>query len=399
MTNAPKVRLLRPVPILLTVRELDLGGIEHDVTKIAIHIDRSRFEAHVASYYAQGLRYEELRDNNIPILDLPVRSLASTGAAKAALKLWRYIKRHKIQLVHAYDPSVVFVAPLARVFHVPAVVSSQLGSRSRLDRRSLWQVRRTDRMVDAVIVNCEAMRNELVGHEGVPNERIRLCYNGVDTRKFFPAPAAKPDRLSDASLVIGTICVLRAEKALEVLQEAFARIRHLDSRMRLLIVGSGPELPKLQTNSRRLGLEDVSVFIPATSEVAKFLRSIDIFVSSSYSEAFSNSILEAMACGCCVVGSHVGGTPELIGGDARGMLFPVGDAVGLAERLRSLISNEELRRRLATRAAEFAKNHLSIEIAAGRMADIYGELLLRKGRGGSGQHFDERVEPIAARSS
>src|SRR6516165_5222626 len=124
--------------------------------------------------------------------------------------------------------------------------------------------------------------------------------------------------------------------------------------MKLMMVGSGPELPRLQENARRLAIEQDSVFVPATPEVATYLRSIDIFVLSSRSEAFSNSLLEAIACGCCTVGSRVGGTPEMLGENERGLLFTPGDASGLASCLETLISNDQLRKDLGAKAAEFA---------------------------------------------
>jgi L-malate glycosyltransferase len=165
--------------------------------------------------------------------------------------------------------------------------------------------------------------------------------------------------------------VLFPEKALDLLQEAFARVRHMKPGMKLVIAGSGPELPRLEGNSQRLGLQGDCVFVPATSAVPQILRAFDIFVSCSNSEVFSNTILEAMACGCGVVGSRVGGTPELIGNDERGLLFQSGDAGDLTTKLAMLSENERLRREFGFRAAEFAKRKLSIEIAAGRMAEIY----------------------------
>jgi len=360
------------------VRELNLGGIERDVTKIALNIDRLRFEPHVASYSAHGLRHEELRRADVPVLHLPLKSLMSKAAVIAARQFWSYIRKHEIRLIHAYDPIATFAVPLAHIFRVPVVLSSQLGSRLLLDGRTHRQLRWTDRMVDAVVVNCEAMRSHLVDDENVPCSRIELCYNGVDTRDFFPLQEPKPEPISGASLVIGTICVLRPEKALGVLQEAFARIRHLHHTMKLLIVGSGPELPRLQENSRRLGLENSCIFLPATQLVAKFLRAMDVFVSCSSSEAFSNSILEAMACGCCVVASRVGGTPELIEDEDRGLLFAAGNADELAQKLLRLFQDSTLRKKLGARAAEFAANKLNIEIAVQRTMEIYETLLYRK---------------------
>jgi L-malate glycosyltransferase len=378
-TGNGSTRLSKPIPILLTVRELHHGGIERDVTKIALKIDRSRFEPHVASYQAEGMRFDELSRGGVPFLHLPVISLKSPTAVSSAIRIRRYIREHRIQVVHAYDSSAVFVAPVARALRVSAVLSSTLGNRNLLDQRTRRQVRWTDKIVDTIVVNCEAMRRHMIDDEHVPSERIELCYNGVDTSEFYPEAAKEPELVAGASLVIGTVCVLRPEKALDLLQEAFARVRHMNQAMKLVIVGSGPELPRLEANCRRLGLLGGCEFVPATQLVPQFLRGFDIFVSCSNSEAFSNTILEAMACGCGVVGSRVGGTPELIGNDERGLLFQPGNACDLATKLTTLIWNEPLRRAFGARAAEFARTSLNVEIAARRMAEIYELVLHRKG--------------------
>jgi glycosyltransferase involved in cell wall biosynthesis len=294
------------------------------------------------------------------------------------MRLGSYIRNHGIRLVHAFDTSAVFVVPVARALRVPAILASTLGDRKLLDRRSHRQMRWIDRMVDAVVVNCEAMRRHLVEDEHVPVGRIELCYNGVPTSEFFPAEGSRPDAISKTGLVIGTVCVLRPEKALTLLQEAFAGVRHSHPGMKLVLVGSGPQLAGLRENAARLGIAEASVFVAATREAASWMRSMDIFVLPSYSEAFSNALLEAMACGCCVVGSRVGGTPELIGSnEERGLLFASGDACELASKLSRLIADKELRSSLGNRAAEFVHENLTVEIAAKRTAAIYEKMLRR----------------------
>jgi glycosyltransferase involved in cell wall biosynthesis len=372
----------KSVPILLTVRELHYGGIQRDVTKIALMLDRSRFEPHVATFQADGIRVEELKRAGVPVVHIPMTSLKSPSAFAAAIRMRRYVRKHGIRLVHAYDTSAVFVVPVARALRLPGVLSSTLGSRELLDRRSHRQMRWTDRIVDTVVVNCEAMRRHLIDDEHVPGERIELCYNGVATTEFFPSETTRTGAIAKASLVIGTVCVLRPEKALALLQEAFSRVRHLDPNMKLVFVGSGPSLASLQENASRLGIAEANVFVPATQDVATWLRSMDIFVLPSLSEAFSNSLLEAMACGCSVVGSRVGGTPELIGSNQeRGLLFRSGDVVDLAAKLSKLIIDSDLRQDLSTLATKFVRENLTIEIAAERTAAIYKKALQRKTRG------------------
>ena len=360
------------------VRELGLGGIERDVTKLALGIDRTRFTPYVATYKPEGPRYEELRMADVPVLHLEFPSLLSVQAIRAAAKFGGFVRRHKIQIVHAFDPSSVFGVPLARLLRVPVVLSSQLGHRELHDPRTRKQLRLVDWLSDVVVVNCEALRRHLTTKFAVPANRIELCYNGVETREFFAAPQQRPPELAGARLVIGAISVLRPEKGLDLLEGAFARVRHLVPGSKLLIVGNGPERERLEANAARLGIAEDTVFLPAVARVAPLLRSIDIFVSCSHSEAFSNALLEAMACGCCVVGSRVGGTPELIGENQRGLLFEKGSIDNLAQQLSRLMTDVSLRQTLASKAASHARTELTMEANVRRNMQIYDSLLERK---------------------
>lgn len=371
---------MSPVPILLMVRELGSGGIERDVTKLARGLDRSRFTPFVATYRPTGIRSEELIRAGIPILHLQVSSFKSPRFIATAVQLGRFIRRQRIKIVHAFDSTAILGVPLARLLRVPAILTSTLGHRALLDDRTRQQFRITDHLADAIVVNCNAMRNHLIDDFSIDAERIRLCYNGVDTKEFYPSEPARADLpgITAEDVVIGTVCVLRPEKGLEVLQEAFAKARRSFPHVKLLIVGSGPQLDVMNRNSKRLGIDDASVMLPTVRDVGPVVRAMDIFVSSSHSEAFSNSILEAMASGCCVIASRVGGTPELVTDGQTGALFNVGDVDQLAHRLVELIQDSSLRKALGTKAAEFAADKLNIDIALRRSMEIYDDLLRRK---------------------
>jgi len=366
----------QPWPLLLLVRELDLGGCERDLSKVALGLDRSRFDPHVGCFHPEGFRGEELRAAGVPVVQLPVRSFRSWSVLAGARRLAEYVARHGIRLVHSFDtPMNIFGVPVARLCRVPVVVSSQLSYRHLAKPASRRALRVTDHLADCVVVNCEAMRRHLMEDEKVPGHRIYLCYNGVDTRLFHPAPGARTPALAGASLVLGVVCALRPEKRLDLLVEAFARVRHLQPGMKLGVVGSGDELPALQALAQRLGLAGDVVFQPATRDVAAWLQAMDIFVLPSSSEAFSNALLEGMACGCCPVGSRVGGTPELIADGERGLLFEPGSAPDLAAKLALLITRSDLRQGFAAAAALFARENLSLERNLRRMEHLYAALL------------------------
>jgi glycosyltransferase involved in cell wall biosynthesis len=369
----------RPTPILLMVRELGIGGCENDLTKIATGIDRRRFAPHVGCLYARGMRVPQLEAAGVPIVELPVRGLVSRSWLRGGGVLRRYLRDHGIQLVHTFDAPMDMVAmPMAWAARVPVRIKSHLWYRSVLPRsKQLW-LSATDRMVDAIVVNSRAAQRELVAGYCVRKERTFLCYNGVDTTRFHPG-----DRFveTDAGqLTIGTVCALRDEKRVDVLVDAFAKAGRNGLDARLLVVGSGPMLDELNAQARRLGIVDRTRFEPATSDVAAWMRRIDIFVLSSMTESFPNALLEAMACGCCVVASDVGGVPELVRPEDNGLLFPSGSVDELADALRRLSHDAARRRRLGAGAARTAREEFSVERYVRETESLYEVLLARRPR-------------------
>jgi L-malate glycosyltransferase len=356
--------------VLLLTRSLGLGGTERQLAEIARALDRAAFRPHVGCFYAEGFRAEELRAAGVPVVRFPVTSFIGPSVISGLAAMWRYLREHSIRLVHTFDvPLNLFGVPAARLFRVPRVLSSQRAHRALTPGIRRRLLRLTDRMVDGIVVNSEALQRELIEADRVPPRLIHLCYNGIDAA-FFESHR----RPGAGSIVIGVICALRPEKSVETLLEAFARLNVPQTTARLRIIGSGPSLPSLEQLARKL-LDDRCTFEPATNNVPAALEGIDIFVLPSLSEALSNSLMEAMASGCCVVASKAGGNPELVTDQQTGLLFPPGDSAALAACLDLLLRNATLRTRLAAAGAERMRTEFTVERAARRMGEIYGEVL------------------------
>ena len=364
---------LSKIPVLLMARELHIGGSERQMTEVAKRLDRSTFVVHVGCFRPAGVRGDELRDSGVSVVQFPIYSYRSFAAMREASHLVRYIRAHNIQIVHTWDyPLNVYAIPIARAMTHALAISSQRAHRdlSRLGYRRLLKL--SDRMSHAIVANCEYVRRHLI-NERVPEEKIRVCYNGIDLEKFQRRGGpAHP-------LTIGVVCGLRPEKDLSTLIDAFALVRDTAPDLKLLIVGSGDQLPGLQRRARDAGVEARCRFEPATPAVPEWLSAIDIFVLPSRSEALSNSLMEAMACGCCAVASDVGGNPELVRDQETGILFPPGDSPALAAALRLLLTDHDRRLRLAEAGERFIRSGFGAEASAARMAEIYLRLLPRLG--------------------
>ncbi|MBV8820942.1 MAG: glycosyltransferase, partial [Acidobacteriaceae bacterium] len=331
------------IRVLLMARELNLGGSERQMTQTALFLDRSKFEALVGCFLPAGMRGDELTAAGIPVVRFPVHSYKSAAAVRGARELARYIRSEKIDIVHTFDyPLNVFAVPVAHWFTKAITVSSQRSHRELVPAGYRRVLRWSERRADAIVVNCRFLERHMVEDEGVDPAVLRVCFNGIDLDFFSPAVERRA-----GPLTIGTMSGLHRWKGVDTLLAAFALVRDIHTQMKLLVVGSGTMLESLKQQAKELGIAERVTFEPATARVPEMLRRMDIFVLPSLSEALSNALMEAMACGCCAAASNVGGNPELVREGETGLLFEAGDAHGLAAALRRLIENAGLRAQFA----------------------------------------------------
>lgn len=315
--------------VLLMVQEFTQGGSERQCAQLALGLRARGWEVHAAAMRPGGIRAAELAAAGIPLPVFPLRSFASLDPLTAGLSLRRYLKKHQIDVFHSFDsPSNAFAIPWARLAGVAKVFSSQRAHRELTPKALRPLERISDACAHKIVVNCDSVRRELLNHYALPPSKLELIHNGIDTRQFHPAGPRAQLPVPPSSLVIGTLCALRPEKDLHTLQRAFQGIAEEFPHVHLVFVGDGPERASLEAGA----LQGRTHFLGMQSDTPPWYRAIDIFVLPSLSEALSNSLLEAQACGCLVVASHTGGNPEL-----TSRLFTPGDPQALQALLRSLL--------------------------------------------------------------
>jgi glycosyltransferase involved in cell wall biosynthesis len=371
-----------PIPVMLCCQDLNGGGgSERQAIEVARALDRRRFAPRVGCFRLGPDVLKQLKDCGIPVELWRLRSLLSPHGVKVAWDIFRYLRREKIALIHAFDfPAGVIVLPIARYAGVPAVLASQRGDRLLTAPgaiRQRWQAW-ADTKVDAIVINSEQLSQQLTGDWHIPASKIRQCPNGINAARFQVnrgLAGRRPPALAGASLVIGCIALWRPEKDLLCLIDAFAQVRSPQGGLKLILIGAGELESAMRARVRELSLGDDVILQPFISDVAPWHAAIDIFVLPSKSEAMSNSLMEAMASGAAVVVSAIGGNVELVTPDENGLLFTAGDASALADCLRCLISDPALRARLGEAAARLMRERYSIPAMAQRMEAIYDEFL------------------------
>jgi glycosyltransferase involved in cell wall biosynthesis len=146
---------------------------------------------------------------------------------------------------------------------------------------------------------------------------------------------------------IGTIAELHPIKRLNRAIDAVSALIKTIPNLRFIIIHDGQLRAQLEQQVRDLGLEEHIFFTGTIEDAARFLPAFDLFVLPSKSEAFAYVLIEAGQARLPVVATNVGGIPDIINDMENGLLVPSDDTPALTQALRTLITDDELRARLA----------------------------------------------------
>lgn len=174
-------------------------------------------------------------------------------------------------------------------------------------------------------------------------QQIDLTYNFVDKRVYYPRDtrSLRSDYAKPEEKILMHISNFRPVKRVGDVIELFAKVQEsLPSK--LLLVGEGPDLSRIQCKVKDMGLEDKVHYLGKQDDVAQVISLADLMLLPSEKESFGLVALEAMACGVPTIGSQAGGIPELVTHGETGYLSPIGDVTDMAANSIRLLSQPAL---------------------------------------------------------
>ncbi|MEC0306658.1 N-acetyl-alpha-D-glucosaminyl L-malate synthase BshA [Paenibacillus lautus] len=208
---------------------------------------------------------------------------------------------------------------------------------------------------------------------------IDLTYNFVDPRVYYPrdSESLRKDYAEPNEKILMHISNFRPVKRVADVLEIFAQVQE-QVPAKLLLVGEGPELPKIQCRINELGLGGKVHFLGKQDEIAHVISMADVLLLPSEKESFGLVALEAMACGVPTVGSTAGGIPELITHGETGYLAPIGDTYSMAQHVLEILKDEALSERLRKACLHRSKTMFCNELIRGKYEEIYYRVLGRE---------------------
>ncbi|SYX84557.1 N-acetyl-alpha-D-glucosaminyl L-malate synthase BshA [Paenibacillus alvei] len=205
---------------------------------------------------------------------------------------------------------------------------------------------------------------------------IDLTYNFVDKRVYYPREVAqfRADFAYPNEKILMHISNFRPVKRVSDVVDIFNQVQE-QVPSRLVFVGEGPDMPKVQCRIRELGLEDRVHFLGKQDEIAQVISLADVLLLPSEKESFGLVALEAMACGVPTIGSEAGGIPELVSHGETGFLAPTGDTAAMAHYAIRLLSASHLSQKMREACLHRARHVFCNDLITWQYEQIYYRVL------------------------
>ncbi len=310
---------------------------------------------------------------------VPMKGL---GQITAARRLAVYCRENKIQLIDCQSSRAHQIGLMVKYF-MPEL---KLVVHRRVDYPpgSSWfnQFKYKNPRVDRFIAISGAIAKVLKTY-GLPAAQVSVVRSAVDPAAFRNIDRqASHDGLSQELAIkrglpiIANVAYLTEQKGHETLIRALGILKQREIPFFGFIAGEGDLQPALEKLALELGLgQDCLQFLGVRKDVPRLLAASDIFALSSNDEGLGTSLLDAAHSGCCLVGTEVGGIPEIIHHERTGLLAKARDPNDFAQQLERVLIDRQLRQTLAAAVEQFVQGEFSLrQMVEGNLA-IYRQLL------------------------
>jgi len=377
---------LLPNPSFLLGKELVKRGI--DVYIVTPKVYEESLTEHI-----EGVKIYRSRDLYLPLKNFPYpipimffkRAIQRVKYDKIDILCWhtyhylhtaylpfiRRITKKPTTLTVLSFPGICWIYPSKRINFVAYAYSLSLGKVIL-------------KAVDKVIID---FPHNALGAKflGIPKNKLEFIPWGVDCNKFKPMPKIRCELrerygISDEEIVIGYSGRLVPIKGVDVLISAVHKLLHGGEKVRLLIIGgsfrcTGGSVNKYEVMARSLLKDKVIITGWMKPEMVPFYwQMADIAVQPSYAESGGGGAMESSACGIPVIASLVGGLQDTVKDGYTGFHISCGNMNELYDKLKLLIDDSELRKKLGENARKFMKENFDLDVVVEKYIKLYSKL-------------------------
>lgn len=359
--------------IVIVIDQLEsVGGAELSVLRLAEELQHRHIFIRLVTLSRVA---RSLFEPTIPVDELSLNRTYDLPAFRAAIRLWKFIREHKINLaVTIFESSDLWAAPIARAAGCK-VVSYRRDMGIQRTRKHRLAYRILTGLFDRVLAVSDGVRDWTIEHDALDPRKVVTVAGGVPT--FKPAPLPKEVLgFSNNRFTVLTVANLRKEKGIDLLVSAAKYVASKRPEVLFVVAGGAADptfAASVEQEINQSGLIETVKLLGFQKQIHPLLSSADIFVLPSRTEGLSNALLEAMSAGLPCVATNVGGNRQALG-DA-GLIVPP-ESIAIAEAILRLASDCELRGRFSAASKKRVQENFSIEAAADRFEETIRPLLV-----------------------
>jgi glycosyltransferase involved in cell wall biosynthesis len=372
-----------PILVLSMAKELSRRGFVCDIATAAPSGDDSDLYRDAAEAGLSMHLLPELRREASPVNDF-----------RAFVRLSRVIRKGSYDIVHSHTSKAGILgrfaarsASRAITVHSPHGHIYERNARipgvsERPLMRSVFHAaeRIALPVTDHIVALTELERRQLVELGIARRDKSSVIHNAIDVERFSSCSRSRDAIRARLGIpprapVVEITGRLAAEKGHSCLIEAVRMISRAMPAVRLLVVGDGPERPRLESQCAGLGLSANVIFLGNRADVPELLSACDVFVLASTYEGFGLVLLEAMAAGKPIVATRVGGVPEVIQDGRTGTLVPCSEPEPMAAAIMELLNDPRRAAEMASNGLEYVRRNYDLPAMADKYRDLYERLL------------------------
>ncbi len=349
MTGSSRSRL----KVMQITHDLAIGGLQTVVLNICRAIDRQRFDVSVLCLRRGGELVAEVERLGVEVVLLPKK--AAGVDYWAFLKVARILRERRIDVIHTHNTQPLVDGTLgAMLAGVRTIVHTDHARKYPDKRRYMFAEWVLSHFVSRIAAVSEATAEDLVKYERVSRRKIVTIPNGVD---LAGATVSRDRESMKRSLgiggkgpVLGLGVRLSRQKGITYLLQAMPEVVRRYPDAVLVIAGEGECAPDLKQEAAALGLDGHTLFLGKRLDMPDVLTALDLYVLPSVWEGLPMVLLEAMAAGCPVIATDVGGVGTVLGHGECGSLVEPSNPPALAREILRVLGDESLRRRYSASA-------------------------------------------------
>lgn len=371
MLDGPVKRKIRLMQI---THDLAIGGLQRVVVDICKFIDREQFEVEVLCLRSLGRLTVELEKMGVLIHLLPQKKEGTNYFS--FLNVASLLRKRKIDVIHTHNTQPFIDGTLgALLANVKSIVHTDHSREYPDKKRYMLAERFVSKFAYRVAGVSEATSRDLIKYIKISPGKIVTVLNGIDS-SLCNIDVNKKRKKEELGInrqgpIIGLGVRLTQSKGIQYLLQAMPRIIDSYPKITLVVAGEGDYEDYLRKYAEILGVAKNTLFVGPRSDMHEIVKIFDLYVLPSLREGLPIALLEAMAIGCPVIATRVGGIPTAIKNNENGILVEPMNPIALANAILMLLGDANLRAQYVTKGRELFAKKFNAIVMVGKYEMLY----------------------------